>query len=56
MNHPFRRQESGPRSQSILLAALRFFNGILCWLEGTFQLTEKEKEDAGIYLGGPRDR
>ena len=57
MDNSFRQQVSKNQQQtgSLLAASLQFFDGILNWLAGLFELTEEEQQDAGIYLGGQRD-
>jgi hypothetical protein len=51
MEHSSPQQGSETQQASGLLAGLQFFDGILKWLVGLFRLTDKEQEDAGIYLG-----
>ena len=56
MDNSFRQQVSDIHQQpGVLLSSLQFFDGILNWLAGLFELTEEEQQDAGIYLGGQRD-
>jgi hypothetical protein len=49
------QQNSDSRKPSGILGSLRIFDGIINWLAGLVQLTEKEKDEAGIYLGGQDD-
>jgi len=58
MDNFFHRQESDTQQKPVFLAGLQIFNSILPlmrhsvnWLAGLLKLTEKEQEDAGIYLG-----
>lgn len=50
MEHSSPHQGSETQPTNGFLAGLQFFDGILKWLAGLFQLTEKEQEDAGIYI------
>ncbi len=52
MDNSFDRQGShtqGPRNP--LVTSLQIVGDFLHWLTGLFQLTEEEKEDAGIHIG-----
>ena len=51
MEHTTSQQGSETQQTSGFLAGLQFLDGILKWLAGLFRLTDKEQEDAGIYLG-----
>jgi hypothetical protein len=58
MDNSFHPQESNIQQPSGFLASLRIFDSILPlmrrsvkWLAGLLQLTEEEREDAGIHLG-----
>jgi hypothetical protein len=46
-----RRQKSDTQQPSGISTTLKIFNRGLHWLTGSIRLTEKEQEDAGIYLG-----
>jgi hypothetical protein len=56
MDISVRRQEPDTQQPSGIFASLQIFNRILLWLTFLIQLTEKEQEDAGIYLGDPYSR
>ena len=51
-----RRRGPDPRHPSGFFASLQIFNRILHWLTGFIRMTEKEQEDAGIYLGNQYSR
>jgi hypothetical protein len=58
MDKSFHPQESNTQQPSSLLTSLWIFDSILPlmrrsvkWLADLIQLTEEEREDAGIYLG-----
>jgi hypothetical protein len=54
MDSSFREQGSdmqeAPKS---FWAGLTIFASLIKWLAGLIELTEEEREDAGIYLGRP---
>jgi hypothetical protein len=51
MENSFHQQESDIRHPRGFFISRKIFDRILHWLADTFQLTEKEKREAGIYLG-----
>jgi hypothetical protein len=51
MNKSLRRHEFGTKEAHGFPISLLVFENILHWLTGFFQLTEEERETAGIYLG-----
>jgi hypothetical protein len=53
MDRSFRgRQVSGTQETSkSFLASLRFLASLITWLAGLIELTEEEREEAGIYRG-----
>jgi len=51
MNNPLRQTRSDIRQSRSYLANSKVFGSIWQWLAGFIQLTEKEKMEAGIYLG-----
>jgi hypothetical protein len=51
MDNSFRQHGSDTRQPSGFLANLQVFDDIINWLAGFIRLTEKEQEDAGIYIG-----
>lgn len=55
-NSSFRQQGSDTRQTRSLFTSLNIVNRILNWFAGLLQLTEKEQEDAGIYLGDQHTR
>jgi hypothetical protein len=56
MDISVRRQESDIQQSSGILADPQISNRILHWLADILQLTEKERVDAGIYLGNQDSR
>jgi hypothetical protein len=54
MDNSFNRQGFAIQGSNGFLAHLQIFGRILNWLAGLIKLTEKEQEDAGIYLGNQR--
>jgi hypothetical protein len=56
MDGSFRQQGSDARQTRGFLSSLYIVNRVLNWLTGLLQLTEKEQEDAGIYLGDQHTR
>jgi hypothetical protein len=50
MEHSFPQQGSKAQQTNSLLASLQFLDGIIKWLVRLFRLTDKEQDDAGIYL------
>ena len=63
MDNFLHRQESGAQQKRGILAGLQIFESILSlmrrfvnWLAGLVKLTEKEQEDAGLFLGHLGDR
>jgi hypothetical protein len=50
------QQNSDSRKPGGILSGLRIFDSIINWLTGFLQLTEKEQDEAGIYLGDHDDR
>ena len=56
MDGSFRQQGSDTRQPRGFLTSLYIFNCILNWFTGLLKLTEKEQEDAGIYLGDQHNR
>jgi hypothetical protein len=53
MDSSFREQEGAGTPQEApksFLAGLQILAGFINWLAGLFNLTEKEQEEAGIYL------
>ena len=50
MDKSFRQQDTNTQQPNGFLIMPKIFGGILHWLAGFFQLTEKEQKDAGIYL------
>jgi hypothetical protein len=62
MDKSFHPQESNMQQPSGFLASLWIFDSILPlmrrsvkWLAGFFQLTEEERENAGVFLGHLED-
>jgi len=62
MDKSFHRQESDAQQTRSILDSLHIFDSTLLliryslnWLAGLIWLTEKEQEDAGLYLGRLRD-
>ena len=58
MDNSFRRQESDTQQKRVFLIDSQVFDSILTlmrhslnWLAGFFQLTEEERENAGVFLG-----
>jgi hypothetical protein len=51
-----RPQKSDTQQPNGVSTNLKIFNSILYWLAGFIRLTEKEQEDAGIYLGNQYSR
>jgi hypothetical protein len=56
-NSSFQQQESDTRQESGFLVGQQIFDSILplvqhsvSWLAGLLKLTEKEQEEAGVYL------
>jgi len=56
MDNSFDRQKSETQKPSVILVSLQIFKGILAWLAGLIQVTEEEKNEAGIYLGYKHDK
>ena len=56
MDNSFDRQKSETQKSSSFLVSLQIFKGILTWLAGLVQVTEEEKNEAGIYLGYQDDK
>ena len=54
MNNSLHRHEFDPPEANSFLVNLQIFENILHWLAGFMQLTEEEREAAGIYLGNPQ--
>jgi hypothetical protein len=52
MDKSFRRPGSATQQPGVLSAGLRIVGRLLHWMTGFFQLTEDERRDAGIYIGG----
>ena len=57
-NSSFQQQESDTRQESGFLVGQQIFDSLLplvqrsvSWLAGLLKLTEKEQEEAGVYLG-----
>jgi hypothetical protein len=46
------RTQAAPKS---FLAGLKILVSLITWLAGLIELTEKEQEEAGIYLGRQGD-
>ena len=57
MDSSFRgRQVSGTQETSkSFLASLRLLASLITWLAGLIELTDEEREEAGIYLGRQGD-
>ena len=62
MDNSFRRQESDTQQKRVFLIDSQVFDSILTlmrhslnWLAGFFQLTEEERENAGVFLGHLED-
>ncbi len=56
MDNSFDRQESHTQEpRNPLVASLQIVDDFLNWLTSLFQMTEEEKEDAGIHIGYQRD-
>lgn len=54
MDSSFRKQVSGTQeAPKSFLAGLKILGSLINWLAGLIKLTEKEREDAGIYLDRP---
>lgn len=54
MDSSFREQVSGTQAAPKgLLAGLKILASLINWLVDLIELTEEEREDAGIYLGRP---
>ena len=54
MDSSFREQESGTReAPKSFWAGLTILASLIQWLGGLIELTEEEREEAGIYLGRP---
>ena len=54
MDSSFREQASGTReAPKSFLAGLKTLASLINWLAGLINLTEEEREAAGIYLGRP---
>jgi len=63
MDKSFNRKELGAQQKRNLLAVLRIFESIFLfirrsvnWLASLVKLTEKEREDAGLFLGHLGDK
>ncbi len=56
MDNFLRQQEPGIQRPGGFFIRLQIFHGILHWLAGLVRLTEKEQENAGIYLGDQYSR
>jgi hypothetical protein len=57
-NSSFQQQESGMQQKRGFSTGMQTFDNILSlirhylnWLAGFFQLTEEERENAGVFLG-----
>jgi hypothetical protein len=54
MDSSFREPGSSTQRDSKgFLAVLKIFASLINWLAGLVELTEEEREEAGIYLGRP---
>jgi len=54
MDSSFREQGSGTQeAPKSFLAGLKILASLINWLAGLFNLTEEEREDAGIYFDHP---
>jgi len=54
MDNSSYRQEADTHGQSSILGKLRAFRGLLNWLINLFQLTEEERQAAGIVTNDQR--
>ncbi len=54
MDSSLREQGSGTQeAPKSFLAGLKILASFIKWLAGLIELTEEEREEAGIYLGRP---
>jgi hypothetical protein len=54
MDSSFHEQESGTQeAPKSFFGGLSIFVSLIKWLTGLIEMTEEEREDAGIYLGRP---
>jgi hypothetical protein len=56
MNKSLRGHAFDTQQANGFLVSLQIFENILHWLAGFMQLTEEEREAAGIYLGDQHSR
>jgi hypothetical protein len=57
MDSSFREQGSGTQeAPKSFLAGLKILASLINWLAGLVNLTEEEREDAGIYLDHPKGK
>ena len=52
MDNSFRQDDSSAQQPASFFARLPVVTSLFKWLADQIESTEKEQEDAGIYLGG----